>query len=276
MSGWIKLEKDLLTDPRVIRMARQLCNGSPLQGVTLVLGALAHLWMIADTHIGDDDVLPLGVDEINEVIGLEQFAQSVPLEWLQVIDSERVKLPEFHTHNGGTAKKNAMNALRVTKHRKSSNAKALPDKDKDIDKDIQERGAIFDPQSVPGLDVKAWLEWVEYRAQRKPAIKPASMAAAARELANFGEKQSQAVQHSKANGYQGLFLPKAAAFVKPPPIATVDPSTEWASLNARAQAMNPPFRRPDIPRETAAGYATALMVEEMRRHGSQANGGAHA
>lgn len=68
----------------------------------------------------------------------------------------------------------------------------------------------FDPGSVPGLDLEAWGIWVAYRAERKPAIKPVSMQAAAEELAEFGPDQMAVVKKSKAAGYQGLFSPKGA------------------------------------------------------------------
>jgi hypothetical protein len=159
MSGWIKLEKDLLTDPRLMRRALWLaqsiemsvtqdaeegwkeCNGRPLPAVTLVLGALAHLWMIADTHIGEDDILPLGTDEIDEILGLPGFTELLPQDWLQVVDSDHVKLPGYHAHNGTEAKERALNRKRVAKSREKKklngithgNGKALPDQDQDQD-----------------------------------------------------------------------------------------------------------------------------------------------
>jgi uncharacterized protein YdaU (DUF1376 family) len=66
----------------------------------------------------------------------------------------------------------------------------------------------FDPSIVPGLDLAAWHDWVAYRAKRKPAIKAVSMPAAAREMAKLGPLQRAAVDHSIANGYQGLIAPK--------------------------------------------------------------------
>lgn len=66
----------------------------------------------------------------------------------------------------------------------------------------------FDATAVADLDLPSWIRWLEYRSQRKPAIKPASMQAAATELAAFGLQQAAVVQHSIANGYQGLFPPK--------------------------------------------------------------------
>jgi hypothetical protein len=169
MSGWIKLEKDLLTDPRLLRVAQMFsggyemcstrrgearredpCNGSPLPGVAMVLGAISHLWMIADTHIGEDDVLPLGIDEINKLLGFEEFCEFLPADWLQVLDSDHVKLPGYHEHNGTIAKERALAARRAAKHRKkitkenakplrNGNGRALPDQDQDQDQDKTKR-----------------------------------------------------------------------------------------------------------------------------------------
>lgn len=66
------------------------------------------------------------------------------------------------------------------------------------------------PVSVPGLDMEAWNRWEKYRREIKKTIKPASVLAAQQQMAKLGEKQSEAVSHSIANGYQGLFEPKGA------------------------------------------------------------------
>lgn len=152
MSGWVKMEKDLRGDLRVKRMAAALiaggvCNAGALPvraagnagaslGVTLVLGGLAQLWMHADSFARDDDTLEITANEINELTGIEGFAQVLPADWLQIVDEHCVKLPDFHEHNGVEAKRRAQGAKRVARHRAedkkrttvtSSNAPALPD-----------------------------------------------------------------------------------------------------------------------------------------------------
>lgn len=144
--AWIKFEKDLLTDPRVLRIAAALedrweiaeetlvtkgeeaaiCNGPPLPAVTLVCGALVRLWALADTHLDSEDTLPLGTDEIDKLIGLPGFCDLLPEDWLVEIDDDNVKLPDFHIHNGTEAKKKAQNQKRVERFRAKSNAQALP------------------------------------------------------------------------------------------------------------------------------------------------------
>ena len=163
MSGWIKWEKDLKDDPRVLRMASRMRNAVVTHGealmvtevfgdemfVALALGGLGKLWGYADTHVRDDDTIELGVDDINKVVGIKGFAQFLPEDWLQIIDPETVKLPGFHVHNGTIAKKKALTQKRVAKHRENvtldalkserkSNARVtldkLPDQDQDLDK----------------------------------------------------------------------------------------------------------------------------------------------
>lgn len=68
--------------------------------------------------------------------------------------------------------------------------------------------ALAEARAVPGLDVVAFDRFVDYRAERKPAIKIISLKAAAQELAKYGAQQAEVVQHSVANGYQGLVAPK--------------------------------------------------------------------
>ncbi|MEY4762764.1 MAG: hypothetical protein RLZZ200_2620 [Pseudomonadota bacterium] len=150
MSGWIKIEKSLETDPRVLRMAKGIdrmfllfpagadldpCNAASLPAVTLVCGALSRLWMYADSHIRGDDTLDLGAAELDEWLGIPGFCSLVPADWLREIDEHTVELPGFQAHNGVEAKKKAQTQKRVARHRAASkpdsvtprNASALPD-----------------------------------------------------------------------------------------------------------------------------------------------------
>lgn len=147
MSAWIKIEKSLETDPRVIKLARLLAvtheRYTRNACVTLVCGALARLWIYADSHIRADDTLDLGPRDLDELLGLPGFCESMPADWLEVLDADRVKLPGFLAHNGVEAKKRALTQKRVTQHRDSAkrtsvtpcNADALPDQDQDQDLD---------------------------------------------------------------------------------------------------------------------------------------------
>jgi hypothetical protein len=96
-----------------------------------------------------------------------------------------------------------------------------------------------DAPVVDGLDLKAWAAWVEYRSAIKKPIKPASMEAAAREMAALGSGQAAAVQHSIANSYQGLFAPKTNGKPQLPAKRERPPTpAEVAEARRRAVADN--------------------------------------
>jgi hypothetical protein len=141
VSGWIKWEKDLETDPRFTRMVRQIAkrsgNAPALQGpaacnasafmVTATMGALLRLWSYADTHIRQDDTLDMSPAEVDELVGLPGFAEALPDEWLRATEDGHVELPGYQAHNSVEAKKKAQTAKRVAKHRAATrNAGVTP------------------------------------------------------------------------------------------------------------------------------------------------------
>lgn len=85
-------------------------------------------------------------------------------------------------------------------------------KDSDSYKDKEKTAEAQAP--IVGLDLDSWNRWVEYRKNSGKPIKAASIAAAQRKLASFGSIQSAVVEESIANGYQGLFPPKANGHAK--------------------------------------------------------------
>lgn len=130
MSGWIKLEKELREDRRFTRIVDALLarhddgvtsvtrmRFMERNAVTQVLGCLAQLWMFADSHIRQDDTLDITLDEIDQLVGVEGFAKLMPSDWLEILDANRVRLPDFQAHNGTDAKKKALTSKRVQRHR---------------------------------------------------------------------------------------------------------------------------------------------------------------
>jgi hypothetical protein len=123
MSGWIKIEKDLKDDPRILRMASRLRHADVTlasRSVPMVIGALVTLWWYADTHIGDDDVLAIGADEVDQLVGLPGFCALMPRDWLEIIDAEHVKLIDYTVHNGTLAKNRALQQKRQERHRENT------------------------------------------------------------------------------------------------------------------------------------------------------------
>jgi hypothetical protein len=107
---WLQLDKDTLTDPRLLTAAQQLTDhlrqtsaGHPADVFVLsaVRGALVMLWCYAHDHIQPGDVLLLSPRTIDSMVGIDGFCSCMPSEWLQVInDGTAVKLPHFIDKNG--------------------------------------------------------------------------------------------------------------------------------------------------------------------------------
>lgn len=60
---------------------------------------------------------------------------------------------------------------------------------------------------VDDIDQAAWMEWLAYRKAIKKPLKEPSWPLAMRKMASYGAHQRAAVEHSIANGWQGLYLP---------------------------------------------------------------------
>lgn len=122
--AWIKIDKALAETIRFRRVVRKLRDSSnalrsvtDALAVTVVLGALQRFWIYADSNIRDDNTLDITPDEINEIVGVDGFAQALPADWLQVLDTDQVQLPDFVEHNGSSEKQRRGNARRQAEYR---------------------------------------------------------------------------------------------------------------------------------------------------------------
>jgi hypothetical protein len=127
---WIKVEKSLRDDPRIMRMVAGLMDREKAAGLpersfnnlcATCVGAVIILWITADTHVDEKDVLAIGPAQIDQITGIQGFCELVPDEWLVVLDAHRVKLPGYQRHNGILAKKRAVDQRRqrLYRHAKS-------------------------------------------------------------------------------------------------------------------------------------------------------------
>lgn len=126
MSGWIRIEKGLIESIRFKRVVRRLKESNALRNagevtetllVTACLGAIARLWIYADTHIADGNRIDATFDEIDDLVGVPGFAACLPSDWLVQVDDETVELPDFLEHNGTSAKNRSDNARRQAEWR---------------------------------------------------------------------------------------------------------------------------------------------------------------
>lgn len=124
--SWIKIRTNLLTDPRVVGMARAL--GVTRQHVT---GCLLAVWTLADAHAVSRSCHAESVtdsategflarytaQDIDEAALQPGFATAlVTIGWL-IVYEDGVAFPEWDVHNGTSAKTRALEQKRQTKSR---------------------------------------------------------------------------------------------------------------------------------------------------------------
>jgi hypothetical protein len=141
MSGWIKIEKDLPASIRFRRVVTRLKERNALPGVTdcddamlttLLLGALMRLWIYADTHIAADNTIEGTAEEIDALVGLPGFTQSMPDDWLVERGGGLVELPDFLEKNGTSAKQRQDAARRQAEFRHRRKLHGVTDMSRDV------------------------------------------------------------------------------------------------------------------------------------------------
>jgi hypothetical protein len=243
MSGWIRVEKDLVDSIRFRRMVktyrsnalRDVTESDVTRDVTLLLGALVRLWMYADSHIRDDNRLAIRRDEIDEIVGVQGFADSLPGEWLQIIDPENAELPDFLEHNGTSARERKAAAKRQADYRNRHKSRIVtrdvthsnvhnaarpdqtrPEETRPDQKEESARAVVgntptaenvkLDELAGPEVDREAINSWREYRTSIGMMLKPFELISIGKLLASMGSPASQraAVHTAIGNGWKNL------------------------------------------------------------------------
>lgn len=119
MTGYITIDKDLENDPRVLALTDLYVEflteklGAKQDETDLLsnacrnalLGALVTLWGYADTHLRDDDTLPITLRNLAPIVRLpEKIIRKFPSEWLTIRDDGSVQLPDYTIKNALNAK----------------------------------------------------------------------------------------------------------------------------------------------------------------------------
>lgn len=128
--AWIKMRTDLITDPRVVKLAVQL-----RQPRAMVVGACYVLWCLADQHSEDGNLDGYTPEVLDEMAGLPGFAAGLHAAgWLQVT-ADGLAVPRFDEHNSQSAKQRAQAAVRVIRQRYAASvSKTHSEKEKEKEK----------------------------------------------------------------------------------------------------------------------------------------------
>lgn len=123
MSGWIKFDKDMASDPRLAHAASILvesyivARATPHGGSDLshsdalrfmsnaLRGALVTLWCYADEHVRNDDTLPCNAKTLDSIVGIEGFCNAMPSDWVTETADGCILLPGYCAKNSLNAKR---------------------------------------------------------------------------------------------------------------------------------------------------------------------------
>src|SRR5690606_11635913 len=89
----------------------------------LTVGKLLRVWRWFDQHTEEGNACNVTPALLDRIIGVTGFCEAMAnVDWLVITDGG-VELPNFDRHNGTTAKRRALTAKRVAKHKSNANAK---------------------------------------------------------------------------------------------------------------------------------------------------------
>ncbi len=108
MAGdWIKMRADLLSSPKVVRMASAL-NADRFRTV----GGLLSVWCLFDVHSTDGTLSGYTLATLDDLAAWPGFAEAMTcVGWLES-DGINLTIPRFEAHNGACSKRRALDSER--------------------------------------------------------------------------------------------------------------------------------------------------------------------
>lgn len=155
MAGdWLKFEKATPDKPEVFAIAARL-------GIDpdAVVGKLIRVWSWFDTHTVDGNAVGVTPELLDRIAGVAGFVTAMRESGWVVVTEDGVSLPNFDRHNGETAKKRALTAKRVARHRSKCNVEGntgsvtseLAREEKRREEYIEEAKASLSPTGDDGV-----------------------------------------------------------------------------------------------------------------------------
>lgn len=224
MAGdWIKMRSNLRRHPKVVRMASAL-NADRLR----IVGGLHAVWCLFDEHSEDGHLCGYTTSAVDDEVGFQGFCeQLIAIQWLIQSAPDCLKLPEFDTHNGESAKRRAQEADRKRVARKASAERtqdvrttSASDADKKRTREEKKReedsGEVFDlPDWIPQ---NTWAAYCKVRTGKKAKNEPHALGLIVKDLEGFrsaGHDVVEILNASIKSGWAGVFEPKGGQRVIP-------------------------------------------------------------
>lgn len=217
MAGdWIKVRKNLLTDPRVVRISSAL-DADRLRTV----GALVSAWCLLDEHTEDGQLRGYSAAAFDEIVGATGLADAMQsVGWLEVTP-EGIAAPRFTEHNGATARRRAQENARKSSARRPQKRRKTSASDADKKRPREEKSkSIQETPLPPCLNTaefrETWARWRKHRSEIKKPLKPTQEESQLANLAEMGAERAIAtISHTIASGWVGLREPESNGKQKP-------------------------------------------------------------
>jgi hypothetical protein len=244
-TDWIKM-RDLTSHPKVAAMSRILQEtyefrewltpgGGAGNGATVshaasrcvVTALLLRVWTSARKYgkfVGNDLVLEHNcIADLDALAGVENFGVAMQrVGW--ALAKNGVTLPNFKNCNVPLTDAERQRLSRERKKRASQGVtKASRSERDETSRNVTlEKRRVNNTPLPPELNTNefalVWQEWLKHRSETRHPLKPTAQRAQLKKLAAMGlERAIAAIEHSIANGYQGIFEPKTPPGVPKPP-----------------------------------------------------------
>jgi len=159
MAGdWIKMRKDVPSDPAVVRISR--ATGVDADAV---VGKLHRLWSWADTHTSNGHASGVDAVWLDDFVRCDGFASAmIAAGWL-ILSDEGLTFVNFDRHMGKPAKVRALAKTRMERVRCAPSAtEAQPEKRREEKRRIQEQAApvpTTEPPKASRSPAKSAVSW---------------------------------------------------------------------------------------------------------------------
>lgn len=210
MAGdWIKMGKDLLTHPKVVRMSSAL-RADRLRTV----GGLFAVWCLFDTHSADGQLSGYTPEALDELVGMPGISAAMEaVGWLSNSEGG-VSLPRFEEHNGQSAKRRAQETDRKREDRKTSASDADKKRTREEKRreevtslrSVKETGADrASPTECPDdVDAQVWMDWLALRKDKRAKVTYTVIQGARQEASKAGMTFEAFLRVWCRRGSQGL------------------------------------------------------------------------
>jgi len=197
----MKVEKDTPEKPEVYRIAEYL-------GISQADAFLAcfRVWRWADGQ-SEDGIIKASYAAIDDNAKVPNFHKALSeVGWLN-LRTGAVELPNFVRHMGMSAKRRCVDAVRKMSARQPDKMRTREEKRRE--EKSKDKETPFPP--LPFLSeefTKAWADWEQHKKEKRDKLTPTAVKKQFKKLAVMGETRAiAAIEHSIANGYQGIYEP---------------------------------------------------------------------